>query len=74
MGCEEKTSYRVRVPGRAQLWGGGGGGQVLWLKPIEAAVQGEGVSRHMLPSSARGNAAKAVPRQMDEYSLPVHLK
>lgn len=28
-----------------------GGGQVLWLKPIEAAVQGEGVSQQQAHAS-----------------------
>lgn len=56
VGCEEKTSktsHLGRVPGRAHLGGGrgAGGGQVLWLKPIEAAVQGEGVSQHQAHAS-----------------------
>lgn len=55
------------------------GGQVLWLwlRPIEAAVQGakgkgtgQPAAGTCFPSSVRGNAAKAVSGQMDEIFPP----
>lgn len=46
--------------------------------PIEAAVQtgrgGQPAPGTCSRLSVRGNAAKAVSGQMDEYSRPVHLK